>query len=105
MADIVEDDDAVVWGVLYDVAQRELSGLDKKEGVKKGYYQHIKVKVFDSFGAPILALIYSVVDKQSTIPPSESYLDLLLRGAKHWGLPDEYVQSTAVYRKQPTAAS
>ena len=67
VADIVEDDDRVVWGVLYDVPDEELNVLDYKEDVKKRYYQRMMIEVLDSSGNRIPPLTYLVVNQQDTL--------------------------------------
>ena len=90
VADIVPSSGDEVWGVVYDIPSDELPALDRKEGVPNAYQRAI-VSVITPSGERAEALTYTVVHKVPTESPSERYLALILKGAREWGLPAEYV--------------
>jgi gamma-glutamylcyclotransferase (GGCT)/AIG2-like uncharacterized protein YtfP len=91
VADVVPSNGDEVWGVVYDIPSDELPALDRKEGVPNAY-QREYVSVIVQSGERAEALTYTVVHKVPTELPSERYLDLILKGAREWKLPAEYVR-------------
>ena len=90
VADVVEDASSAVWGVLYEVDEACLATLDRCEGVCKGAYRREQVKVFHYAGQPQEAITY-VANRTGDFRPSRSYLEVILRGARAYGLPAEYI--------------
>jgi hypothetical protein len=90
-----------VWGVLWDVPVGELDSLDRKEGYVPGkpeaecVYVHTPVQVLlhgKEVNHVYDAFAFTVASKFGHVPPSEHYLDLILRGAAEHGLPQEYLR-------------
>lgn len=92
VADVVPSSGHQVWGVVYDIPSHELPALDRKEGIAKDAYRRLHVQVTEPSGQQVRALTYTVVHKVPTELPSERYLDLILKGAREWKLPAEYVR-------------
>lgn len=101
VADVVPSTGHDVWGVVYDIPSDELPALDRKEGVPNAY-QRENVSVFIQSGERAAALTYTVVHKVPTEPPSQEYFELILRGARDWGLPDEYVRKLEQIERRPS---
>jgi gamma-glutamylcyclotransferase (GGCT)/AIG2-like uncharacterized protein YtfP len=101
VADIVAHPGESVWGILWDVPDDELPALDRKEGVPVAY-RRVDVTV-EAMGEHVAAVAHAVVDKEPSQPPSRDYLDLLLAGAREFGLPDDYVAALASLPCQPAA--
>jgi len=99
VADIVPDGGSHVWGVVYELDERELGPLDEKEGVAMGAYRRIEVHV-ETDGTAIRAMAYEVVEKSAPVRPAASYLKTILTGARHWRLPEEYVRRVEEYGKR-----
>jgi gamma-glutamylcyclotransferase len=82
-----------VWGVLYQCDAQFLSEMDKHEGVQRGHYIRMDLCVQCTGERDVKATTY--VAGQSFIAdsllPSNVYLDTILRGAKHHGLPEHYI--------------
>lgn len=88
-ADIVEDAGSEVWGVLYDVDDACVAAMDRVEGVPTAYRRE-RVTVIDDAGEAREALTY-VANRTGDFYPSRSYVEVIVRGARAYGLPDEYV--------------
>ena len=89
-ADVVEDAPSTVWGVLYEVDRACLDSMDGVEGVPNAYRRE-RVTIFDDAGQPREAITY-VANPTGDFLPSRSYLEVILRGARAYALPDEYVR-------------
>ncbi len=91
VADIVAEEDAEVWGVLYDVDDEGMASLDAFEGVPRAYRRET-VRVTDDEGVEREAETY-VANKTGEFAPGREYLDLIVTGGREHGLPDEYIRS------------
>jgi gamma-glutamylcyclotransferase (GGCT)/AIG2-like uncharacterized protein YtfP len=87
--DIVEDAGSEVWGVLYEVDEACVATMDRVEGVPTAYRQE-RVTVIDDAGDAREALTY-VANKTGDFYPSRAYIEVIVRGARAHGLPDDYV--------------
>jgi cation transport regulator ChaC len=85
--------DARVWGVLYRLTPEQFDRLDRTEGVHRGFYRRtaVEVVVADD-GERIGAFTYLSRFSTRGRKPSARYVGLLLEGARHHGLPDEYLR-------------
>ena len=90
-ADIVPDESSEVWGVLYEVGDDCLASMDKVEGVPAAYRRE-RVTVFGREGDPVQAVTY-VANRTGEFLPSASCLKVILRGARAYDLPAEYVRA------------
>jgi gamma-glutamylcyclotransferase (GGCT)/AIG2-like uncharacterized protein YtfP len=86
-ADIVPDDAAIVWGVVYAMGDGDFAKLDRWEGG----YERVLLRVEDDEGRAHEVTSYSVRDKGS-FAPHEIYLGKILRAAERLGFPGEYVE-------------
>lgn len=88
-----------IWGVLYDVADGDFERLDRSEGYQPGrpldqnayWREQRRVYREGKETEPILAWLYLANRQPNPPPPNTAYKRQLVEGAKHWGLPDEYV--------------
>lgn len=102
-ADVLPSLGMVVWGVLYEINQSELSELDRREGYKaddssSSVYKRIKVNVYlivneeQSIYKNVETYTVSNHNKQpKDIPPSLDYVENMIKGAVNNGLPDNYI--------------
>lgn len=81
--------DAAVFGVLYEIAAREKSALDREEGLNKGYETVDAALLFN--GAPLSARSYRATDTDPALRPYTWYRALAIAGAKQHGLPADYI--------------
>lgn len=80
-----------VWGVLFDIDSRELRRLN----VKEGSYHPTEITVFLAGGTPIQAWTYLWAGKKTKKWPFRWYVDLINKGAAHFGLPKPYRKALA----------
>lgn len=86
------DDDGCVEGVVYELCDEDVAALDRYEGVAEGHYERRRVTVTTADGGTLDTLTYYAnTDPAGSPPPSQRYLDALLRGARHHGLPAAYI--------------
>ncbi|MEM7410855.1 MAG: gamma-glutamylcyclotransferase family protein [Myxococcota bacterium] len=91
---------AHVHGVLYEIADEQAQLLDRTEGVQHGFYTRAGVAVDLEHGTKRSAFTYVSQRGVAGRKPSRRYLGLLLRGARHHGLPLDW---TAWLRSLPLA--
>lgn len=85
-----------VWGVLWDLTSDHVEALDRYEGVAIGAYARAHVDVEAERGL-VNALIYLATDTREK-KPSRRYVDALVRGAKAFDLPADYVEQLRIFR-------
>src|SRR2546426_654197 len=92
VADIVEDKDGVVHGVLFEIPPPAKDAVLKKEGVATGLSQEIDVTV-EAEGKKIKAKAFTArPEKRSEEgPPSGRLMGYLIEGAQERGLPAEWI--------------
>jgi hypothetical protein len=102
MGDIDESPEDSFHGILHQLTVSEFKHLDTIEG----YYRRTPVKVSTYDGKVIDAFAYKMdmsrIDR--SIPdglPGERYLDIIIRGARHFGVKEEYIQKLAQIPTQP----
>lgn len=76
-----------VWGVVYQVDDGDLFGLDAFED---GYRRETLV-VHDETGQRFDVLVYIAQLERNVPPPNAEYKRLIVEGAKHWGIPRIYL--------------
>ncbi len=82
---------AGVHGVAYEIPAEQASFLDRTEGVHRSYYRRQIVDLVGADGSVIAAFTYVSNRGVAGRKPSRRYLGLLLRGARHHGLPDDWI--------------
>lgn len=99
VAGVVAADGAEVWGVVYRLRKtRDIHRLDAAEGYRphaaRGNRYTRDTRMVDAEGddsRPMAAEIYLAAPTRFVLPPSLTYVAHMLRGARHWGLPQDYV--------------
>lgn len=87
-ANIFYEKGSEVWGIVYDVSDPDLNTLD---GFEDGYQrQHLIIRPANDRHQPLEALVYIAPKEDMPPPPNAEYKQLMLKGARHWGLPAEY---------------
>jgi gamma-glutamylcyclotransferase (GGCT)/AIG2-like uncharacterized protein YtfP len=89
---IMEAPGEIVHGVLYEVTEEELSGLDNMERVYKDRYKRMTYQVLGEDGKFHLADLYRVIDPKGPFPPERNYVDTMIKGAREPGLDPEYIK-------------
>jgi len=91
-ANLVPQEEAEVWGVLYKVTRRDLLRLDTSEGVPGRGYRPQQFEVEDQDGRTLPAIDYIARGNETDGTPSLRYLTLLREGARANGLPLHWLQ-------------
>jgi len=102
VANVVSDSGSSVWGVLYEVSNRCLESLDRKDGYPWAYDRRAVDVTLES-GERVRAVTY-VVDQPEPdeVEPSSDYANGLVAAASEQGLPAAYVESLrGLIPKQP----
>ncbi len=97
-ANIVPESTEEVWGVIYRCNPDTFRKMDCYEGVPAGHYHHRTVEVVTE-GGEVLAAITYVAGRDHVCqesPPSDRYLNKILRGAKDHRLPANYIRSIEI---------
>jgi len=82
---------ALVHGVAYHLTADDADRLDRTEGVHVGYYRRLSVVLEVDGGVRGPAFTYDSPHGTAGRKPSERYLGLILRGARHHGLPVDWI--------------
>lgn len=104
-ANIVPDASATVWGVAYLCDETAIGGLDVCEGVSGGHYRREIVEVVTDDDEVLQALTYVAGDDFvcSERAPRDDYLDTVLKGARHHGLPEDYIEFLEALSSNPSS--
>jgi hypothetical protein len=79
-----------VYGVLFSISRRDENGLDREEGVGRGYRKDT-INVVTSTGTK-RAVVYIATHKDPNVRPYHWYKDFVVRGAEEHGLPHDYIE-------------
>lgn len=86
-ANLEPDEDAHVWGVVWEVGAEDLKRLDTFQG-HPTFYRRERVVVTTDAG-PIECTTYRVAHQKGFVRPTESYLDRVREAIDHHGIPEE----------------
>jgi len=91
---VVRAENSSVWGVVFEVSDRDLIGLDRFEGVGIKAYRREMIELRDPNGHPMNAWTYFAnAEGNGECVPHRDYIDLYIRGAEHFALPEDYVRT------------
>jgi len=90
VADIVWSPGSFCYGAVFDITDKEKEILDEKEGAPS-FYKELSL--------PDGIFTYEVVNKKQSTLPEDSYLDLIIQGAKNYGLPGIWIDLLESFRK------
>jgi len=98
VASVMPETGSEVWGVVYDIPEKEVSNLDKTEGYIEGHegnsYERRSITVLmeGNKDKKQFVSIYIGIKKSSPGLPDKKYKDLILNGSKYWKLPEYYIK-------------
>lgn len=90
-ASVRAEEGGLVHGVAYHLTHDDADRLDKSEGVQFGVYRRSSVVLETATGTLAPAFTYDSPHAVVGRKPSERYLGIILRGARHHGLPVEWI--------------
>ncbi len=89
-----------VWGVLVDITEEDLKILDAfDDEVPAGAFRHLPVTVVTEAGEKVLVTTHAAwpVGK---FRPKEHYLEWVIKGVKHWKLPETCLETWRAFLPQ-----
>jgi hypothetical protein len=98
VADAVHERGRKLWGVVYELCDFDVGKLDCSEGYSPGreknsYWRRHCLVLLDGDAKRPLKLFSYFGDPQPNPPlPNRDYKNLIISGARHWRLPEEYVR-------------
>jgi gamma-glutamylcyclotransferase (GGCT)/AIG2-like uncharacterized protein YtfP len=98
VADAVPRTGGKIWGVVYEIDDLDVDRLDRSEGYRpdreKNSYSRRECQVLADGCEEIPLTVWTYfADRQPNLPPpSNKYKELIVSGARHWRLPDEYIR-------------
>lgn len=92
-ANVVEDQQASVYGVAWEISVDDLTHLDFSEGVQLGNYVRVEIDVeaLEPGGEVRRAFTLTSDKRGADLRPSTRYMGLLIEGALEHALPDDWV--------------
>jgi hypothetical protein len=91
-ASVRPDSSHTVWGLLWQLSQRDEDALDLWEDVENGLYTKEARRIIPRKGDPCDALVYVERSIATGIPPAW-YMERVVASADRHRLPEDYVQS------------
>ena len=102
VANVVPADGYEVHGILYRInGRRDWEVLDAAEGYtpsrrRGNRYRKTRLRIFKTgYPGTVMSWIYVGIVENAPPLPSAAYLNQMLSGADHWGLPETYRQFIA----------
>lgn len=100
VADAVAAKGKEVWGVVYQIDERDVGALNKSEGFRPGrpkeensYARELRHVFVDGDKRRPLEVEVYFANREDNPRPNQAYKDLILSGARHWHLPTDYVEN------------
>lgn len=90
--DIVASRHDQVFGVLFEISEREKTDLDRWEGLNQGY-DVMEVEITTESGNGIAAITYHATITDPELQPFTWYKRHVLEGAREAGLPSAYIET------------
>ena len=81
-----------VWGVAYEITLAEAQHLDRTEGVHRGGYRRLGVRLVLESDEELDAYTLESGRGRPGRKPSRRYMGLLLAGSRHHGLPEAWLE-------------
>ena len=82
-----------VWGIIIDITDEDLKILDQcEEEVPQGAYRHVTVTALTEEEEKVLVTTH-VATPIGKFKPKEHYLEFVMKGVKHWKLPDSCLET------------
>lgn len=92
--------DDYIYGVVFYISRIDKPALNKAEGKRYGYNQK-QITVHDMDNASMRVFTYYATHIDADVKPFSWYKKLVLTGAKHYNLPDDYIASIAAVPIKP----
>ena len=90
VADVIQDQDSKVWGLVFKLSNSDLKRLDSYEGCyndQTSLYERWKAVINSPKGQISDVWVYTVVEKQKFVQPTLEYLQIIKDAAVRWNFP------------------
>ena len=90
VADVIQDQDSKVWGLVFKLSNSDLKRLDNYEGCyndQTSLYERWKAVINTPKGQISDVWVYTVVEKQKFVRPTLEYLQIIKDAAVRWNFP------------------
>jgi gamma-glutamylcyclotransferase len=89
-----------VWGGIFEVTEEDLKLMDRfEEDVPPSAFRQVQVTVLTEAGEKIPVITYAATPI-GKFKPKAHYLDWVMKGLKHWKLPEEAIETWKSYAPQ-----
>ena len=94
-ASVTRDEEATVWGGIWQISNSHLVSLDRYEGISSNIYYREIIPVCPGDKTPKLmdCEIYFGADSMEGVP-HPGYMEIVIQGARDCGLPEEYIANS-----------
>lgn len=89
VADVIDDPNQSVWGLLFSISEQDLDELDRYEG-HPTYYTRKIVSVICDGKIHNDVIVYYVVNKTSFQKPNQEYMNIILNTSYKYKFSDTY---------------
>jgi len=97
VGNVVESKDNIVWGVVFEITEKDLKNLDKHEGYPE-VYNRKQIDIYDNEGNVLSAIVY-LREKQDEGKPSEAYENMVIQSAREHAIPEKYIEKYLKWNK------
>jgi len=90
VADVIQDQDSKVWGLVFKLSNSDLKRLDSYEGCyndQTSLYERWKAVINTPKCQISDVWVYTVVEKQKFVQPTLEYLQIIKDAAVRWNFP------------------
>tara|TARA_B100000508_G_C11307310_1_gene202841 strand:+ start:135 stop:611 length:477 start_codon:yes stop_codon:yes gene_type:complete len=90
VADVIQEQDSKVWGLIFEISDTDLERLDRYEGYYKdqnSLYERWKAVINTPNGQISDVWVYTVIEKQKFVQPTIEYLQIIKDAAVRWNFP------------------
>ena len=90
VADVIQDQNSEVWGLVFKLSDTDLERLDRYEGYYKdqnSLYERWKAVINTPNGQISDVWVYTVIEKQKFVQPTIEYLQIIKDAAVRWNFP------------------
>ena len=94
VADVIQEQDSKVWGLIFEISDTDLERLDRYEGYHNDWtslYERWKTVIDTPNGQVSDVWVYTVVEKQKFVKPTLEYLQIIKDAAVKWNFPKAYL--------------
>ena len=79
-----------VWGAIFEVSDKELASIEKAEA-GEGRAPRTDLRAVDRAGNKYEVVTYAHTNVEGDHPPDQTYMEQVVKGARHWSLPTGWV--------------